>query len=76
MNTVIGFLNHIAEKNRLTKLYKYYIIDSIIIAKKEGIKSLLKKRGWKVFAFVIAYYTVRDTILYILIPFIVAQGIF
>jgi hypothetical protein len=57
-------------------MYKYYIIDSILIVKREGFKELLKKRGWKVFAFVIGYYTVRDTLLYIVIPFIVAQGIF
>lgn len=76
MNTVIGILNTLAAKNILIRLYKYYIIDSILIVKREGFKSLLKKRGWKVFAIVIGYYAVRDTIFYILVPFFVAQGIF
>ena len=75
MNTVIGILNTLAAKNILIRFYKYYIIDSILIVKKEGFKSLLKKRGWKVFAVVIGYYTVRDTFFYIIVPFLVAKGI-
>jgi hypothetical protein len=59
----------------LFRLYKYYIIDSIIIVKKEGFKSLLKKRGWKFLLVIVAYYTVRDSILYILIPYMIARGI-
>jgi len=76
MNTLIGILNTLAAKNIIIRMYKYYIIDSILIVKREGFKALLKKRGWKVFAFVIGYYTVRDTLLYIIIPFVIAQGIF
>ena len=75
MNTVIGILNTLAAKNILIRFYKYYIIDSILIVKSEGFKSLLKKRGWKVFAVVIGYYTVRDTFFYIIVPFLVAKGI-
>jgi len=76
MNTLIGILNHLSAKNIFIRFYKYYIIDSILIVKREGFKSLLKKRGWKVFAVVIGYYTVRDTLFYIVIPFLIAQGIF
>ena len=75
MNTLIGILTHLSTKNIIIRLYKYYIIDSILIVKREGFKSLLKKRGWKVFAVVIGYYTVRDTFFYIVIPFLVAKGI-
>ncbi len=76
MNTVFGILNTLAAKNILIRLYKYYIIDSILIVKREGFKALLKKRGWKVFAVVIGYYALRDGIIYVLIPFFAAQGIF
>jgi hypothetical protein len=68
-------INKLASKNIIIRIYKYYIIDSIIIVKKEGFKSLLKKRGWKIFAVVIGYYVVRDTILYILIPYLAARNI-
>ena len=76
MNTIIGILNTLSAKNFIIRFYKYYIIDSILIVKREGFKSLLKKRGWKVFAVVIGYYAVRDTILYIIVPLLIAQGIF
>jgi hypothetical protein len=76
MKTLEAALERLSAKNILTRFYKYYIIDSILIVKREGFKALLKKRGWKVFAVVIGYYTVRDTILYIIIPFLVARGIF
>ena len=75
MNSTMTIINKLASKNIIIRIYKYYIIDSIIIVKKEGFKSLLKKRGWKIFAVVIGYYVVRDTILYILIPYLAARNI-
>lgn len=75
MNSVLTLINHLAAKNLIIRLYKYYIIDSIILLKKEGFKSLLRKRGWKVFAVIAGYYAVRDTILYIIIPLLVAKGL-
>jgi hypothetical protein len=59
----------------LFRLYKYYIIDSIIIVKKSGFRELLKRRGWKFFLVIAGYYTVRDTVLYILIPYFIARGV-
>jgi hypothetical protein len=76
MKTLEATLERLSAKNILIRFYKYYIIDSILIVKREGLKALLKKRGWKVFAVVIGYYTVRDTILYIIVPFLIAQGMF
>ena len=75
MNAVLTLINHLAAKKLIVILYKYYIIDSIIIVKEEGFKSLLRKRGWKVFAAIAGYYAVRDTILYIIIPLLVAKGL-
>jgi hypothetical protein len=76
MKTLEVALERLSARNILIRFYKYYIIDSILIVKREGFKALLRKRGWKVFAVVIGYYAVRDTILYIFIPFLVARGIF
>lgn len=76
MKTLGAILDRLSAKNILVRFYKYYIIDSILIVKHEGFKALLKKRGWKVFAIVIGYYTVRDTIVYIIIPILIAEGIF
>ena len=76
MNTVLTTINHLAAKNFIIRLYKYYIIDSILIAKREGFKAVLRKRGWKVLAIVIGYYAVRDTILYVIVPLLITRGIF
>jgi len=75
MKTLEATLDRLSAKNILVRFYKYYIIDSILIVKREGFKALLKKRGWKVFAVVIGYYTIRDTLVYIVIPYLVAKNI-
>ncbi len=75
MKTLEAILDRLSAKNILVRFYKYYIIDSILIVKREGFKALLKKRGWKVFAVVIGYYTIRDTLVYIVIPYLVAKNI-
>ncbi len=63
------------KNNLLVKLYKFYILDSLTIAKQLGFKQLFKLRGWKLLAFIIAYYLIRDTIIYLIIPYIVARGL-
>jgi hypothetical protein len=75
MKAIEATLERLSARNFLIRFYKYYIIDSVLIIKREGFKSLLSKRGWKVFAVIVAYYTVRDTILYILVPYLIARGI-
>ena len=44
--------------------------------KEHGFRGVLKKHGWKVVAGVFLYYLIRDTILYLVIPFLIAKGIF
>ena len=64
-----------ANKFYLFRLYKYYVIDSIIIVKNSGLKELIKQRGWKFLLVIISYYAVRDTLVYIVIPYFLAKGI-
>ena len=59
----------------LFKFYKYYIIDSIIIVKNHGLKELFKRRGWKFLLIIVSYYAVRDSVIYIIIPYLIAKGI-
>ena len=46
------------------------------IYKNDGFKGLVKKGGWKLFFYFFIFYLIRDTILYILIPYLAWQGIF
>ncbi len=45
------------------------------IRKEGGYKLLFKKKGWSVVFTFIAFYLIRDTILYILIPYLTIKGI-
>lgn len=46
------------------------------LIREEGLKSFLKKKGWKVVLWIVIFYTIRDGILYILIPYLIYKGIF
>ena len=52
----------------LHKYVKYY--------RDHGFKKTIKKYGWKLFAIIFMFYLVRDTILYIIIPYFAMKGIF
>ena len=45
------------------------------IWKAEGFKALLKQKGWKVGFAIFMYYLIRDSILYILIPYLIYNGV-
>lgn len=66
----------ILQGNFLFRTYKYYIIDSVLIIKNRGFKELLRARGLKFILAVIVYYTIRDSMIYFVIPFLVARGLF
>ncbi len=57
----------------LFRLYKYYVLDSNYIVKNYGFKTLLGLRGIKFLLFTILYYLIRDSILYLIIPFFIAK---
>ena len=40
------------------------------IYKSEGFKVLLKKKGWSVIIAIVIFYLIRDTFLYILLPYL------
>ncbi|NUM76594.1 hypothetical protein HUU40_19695 [candidate division KSB1 bacterium] len=63
-------------QNILLRLYQYYILDSLLIVKQSGFKALLRQRGPKFLAIIFVYYLVRDTLLYIVLPFCLARGLF
>jgi hypothetical protein len=43
--------------------------------KQNGIKSFIKKKGWKFLVAFFLFYLIRDTILYIIIPYLAIKGI-
>ncbi|MBC7386797.1 MAG: hypothetical protein H7301_11640 [Cryobacterium sp.] len=41
--------------------------------KENGLRGLFRRYGWRLFAFGIAYYLIRDIILYLFIPWLIAR---
>ena len=75
MNT-LTIVSKTIQQNFLFRLYKHFIIDSIIVVKQFGFKELLRRRGKKFFLIIFSYYLLRDTLVYIVIPLCVAKGLF
>lgn len=57
-------------------LLPLFIIEWVKLLREEGFKVFVKKRGWKVLWTIIIFYLIRDSILYILIPFLIYLGVF
>ena len=53
-----------------------FINEWLEIKRKGGLKLLFKKKGWYVIVAIVTYYLIRDSILYILIPYLIYKGIF
>jgi hypothetical protein len=64
------------QQNPLCRVYKHYIIDSVLILKRHGFRELVRQRGWKFLLAIAGYYLVRDTMLYVAVPLLVARGLF
>lgn len=56
----------------IARLYRYAVLDSLRIVKVHGFRELLRQRGWRFVAGIVAYYLVRDTLLYVVLPLVVA----
>ncbi|MCF8237008.1 MAG: hypothetical protein K9I85_02530 [Saprospiraceae bacterium] len=51
-----------------------WIRKYLIIYKEQGFKAMLKAAGWKIVLVIFMYYLIRDSILYLLIPYLIAKG--
>jgi len=55
--------------------YKPKFIQTWLDIKRDGgYRLLIKKKGWKIVSVFILFYLVRDSILYLLIPYLAVQG--
>ena len=53
-----------------------FINEWMDIKREGGFKLLFKKKGLRVFFIIIVFYLIRDSILYILIPYLIYKGYF
>ena len=60
----------------MPKFSPKFINEWLEIKREGGLKLLFKKKGWYVIVAIVTYYLIRDSILYILIPYLIYKGIF
>jgi len=53
-----------------------FLKEYIAVFKEDGFKGVLIKGGWKILFYFFMFYLIRDSILYILIPYLVIKGFF
>jgi len=62
---------------KIKKLLRVKFLEEYIaVFKEDGFKGVLKKGGWKILFYFFMFYLIRDSILYILIPYLVVKGFF
>jgi len=57
----------------IKKFIPKFLRESINYFRKNGFKKTLKKLGWKMILLIVLYYLIRDSILYIIIPYFVGK---
>jgi len=63
-------------KTLKNKLIPNFLKEYIIYYQENGFKKTIQKFGIKLIVTIIVFYLVRDTILYIIIPYFALKGIF
>ncbi len=48
----------------------FRITEMWITLRKDGLRAAFKKFGWQFVALVVVYYLIRDTLIYIVLPFL------
>jgi hypothetical protein len=52
-----------------------FVSEWLGILKEKGLKGFIKEKGWKIVAIFFLYYLIRDTTLYVIIPYLVINNI-
>ena len=52
------------------------IKEWVALLKEEGLRSFIKQKGWRLLAVIVIFYTIRDGILYILLPYLAYKNFF
>lgn len=64
------------KRRLLDRLTPRYLLEVKDVFKESGIRGVIKRFGWKIFAIFFCYYLVRDVTLYILLPLYLAGKLF
>ena len=60
-------------KTSLLRWIPEFLADAREAWREGGPRAVVRRCGWRIFAVLIAYYLIRDSVLYLLIPYLVAR---
>jgi hypothetical protein len=59
----------------LKKVFKPPVIQEwTALLREQGLRAFVRQKGWKIVAAIFLFYLVRDSVVYIIIPLLIAQG--
>ncbi|MGH7493389.1 MAG: hypothetical protein ACREOO_13495 [bacterium] len=59
----------------LKKFFKPPVIQEwTALLREQGLRAFVRQKGWKIVAAIFLFYLVRDSVVYIIIPLLIAQG--
>ncbi len=59
----------------LDKITPKFVREARATFRESGFRGVVKRYGWKVFAAFFLYYLIRDSFLYIFIPYVLTRGL-
>ena len=63
-------------KSFFQRVLKPKIIQEwVAVWKEHGLKEFIKRKGWKIVAAVFLFYLIRDSFLYLFLPYVATRGL-
>ncbi len=63
-------------KATIKRILKPKIIQEwTALLKEKGLREFLKQKGWKIVVAVFLFYLIRDSLLYLVLPYLAARGL-
>ena len=76
VRSIKGLESNAEKKSFFKRVLKPKIIhDWVAVWREHGFKEFIKRKGWKVVAAVFLFYLIRDSFLYLLLPYFATRGI-
>ena len=76
VRSIEGLESNAEKKSIFKRVLKPKIIhDWVAVWREHGFKEFIKRKGWKVVAAVFLFYLIRDSFLYLLLPYFATRGI-
>jgi len=60
---------------RVFRWIPQFLVEARSVYLSNGARGVIQRYGWKILALLLVYYLVRDSIIYLLLPYLVIHGV-